>query len=163
MRLKSAGIEPVVIQGFSSTFLTNDAKLDAILKEDVRIIFGIFGSKGARRIFCRVSNYFENCTKIGKYIRDFIKKRKKTKFSHIFTIVQAHDRGMYGKKYQWLTVSTLKPTWWQPVGYIEPQNCTVDQYLKASQGYISIANTNLRSDDVRNAGGLVCIKLFVIL
>ena len=64
LRLKSAGIDPVVIQGFSSSFLTNDAQLDDILKEDVRIIFGIFGSKGARRIFCRVSDnvdiYFKN-------------------------------------------------------------------------------------------------------
>lgn len=77
-------------------------------------------------------------------------------------IKQAHDLGMFGKKYQWLTVSTLNPTWWHKVEYIEPQNCTEDQYLKAAQGYISIANTNLRSDDVRNAGGLVCISFNIL-
>ncbi|XP_066915175.1 gamma-aminobutyric acid type B receptor subunit 2-like [Clytia hemisphaerica] len=128
LRLKSAGIEAAVIQGFSGTILTVDAQLDAILEKDVRIIFGIFSSKGARRIFC-----------------------------------QAYKRGIYGLKYQWLTVSTLKSTWWKPVTYNEPQNCTVKQYLTASDGYMSIANTNVRRDGVRSIGGQTAEEIWDLM
>lgn len=70
---------------------------------------------------------------------------------------------MYGPKYQWITVSTLQEHWWEPVHYKEAQNCSTQQYLEASAGYMTTSKTSLRRDRTKTVGGLVRLDKYLLM
>lgn len=62
---------------------------------------------------------------------------------------------MYGSKYQWVVISTLKQDWWEKRNFVENHNCSVKEHITASEGYMSAIQTSLRKDGKNTTIGLV--------